>query len=207
MPGLNHDKIDFTHCENKEELLPLATEALYRLPEPVSVVAWSLGAFVALALLREASHKVHSLYLTGVGSQFVRTDEYPYGWDHRVLTRMKRQLEVNTSDVIRQFDENMFFPSQHDDTWQDLRKTIPSIPTLQAGLDYLLDFKMDPSLQQIKTAIFLLTGDIDQITPIEGATHLHQSLSPSRLTIWKEIGHIPFWTHPYSFHDWIRNPK
>lgn len=200
---MGHGKVDFTSCKNKEELVPLVQEALSQLQEPVCVVAWSLGGMVALEVSNKFSRQIGSLCLVGVGTQFVRSDAYPYGWDQRILQRMKKQIEVNKSHVINQFDQNMFSPFKHDKKWQKVREETQPTPSLLAGLDYLIHFKVDPSMYLIDKPTFLLTGNLDQIISTEGAIHLHQSLPHSTLTIWKNAGHIPFWGQSHQFRQWI----
>lgn len=202
-PQAVHQKIDFSMCTRKEDHLPQVQQALLQLPTPVCIVGWSLGAFVALELWNKTTHPRHSFYLTGVGSQFVRSDLYPYAWDQRVLKRMKKQLDINPAEVLQQFDKKIFSHGGHDEKWHKLRETTPSIASLHAGLDYLIDFTFEPSLN-CNTPTFLLGGEEDPITSSEGTIHLHQHLPHSTLTQWKDAGHIPFLTHPQQFHKWMR---
>lgn len=203
-PEAVHHKVDFSQCTKHDELLKTVSHALSMLPEPACVIAWSLGAFLALEIAQSVSNRIQSLHLIGVGSQFTHTKEFPYGWKQRILQRMKVQLEVNPDEVIHYFDQKLFSPAIPDAHWKQLRKPIPPVSSLVCGLDYLQEFDIN-RISHINSPTFLLIGENDGIILSEGTNHLHQLLPNSTLTCWCNTGHIPFWGNAHRFYQWIKN--
>lgn len=203
-PEAVHEKIDFSQCTQPDDLPNLVIDTLLVLPEPVCIVAWSLGAFVTLEILNSVSSRIQSLHLVGVGSQFTHTEAFPYGWKQRILQRMKAHIKTNTAEVIQHFDQKVFSPSKLDKQWKQLRKKKLPVPALLCGLDYLQHFSID-RISQINLPTFLLAGENDGIILSKGTTHLHHLLPKSTLTFWRSTGHIPFWRNSHHFYNWIKN--
>ncbi|SDY79862.1 alpha/beta fold hydrolase [Thermoactinomyces sp. DSM 45892] len=209
-PDYHHVTLSFCHCEQVEHVMEQAIQTLGKMEEDeVTVVGWSLGAMVALELALRFPKRISRLFLIGGVADFMKQGHDDIGWDERVLRRMKKQLRSNRQEVIRSFDQKMFSLLEQEDGWQErwqgvFRKHLPSLSSLQAGLDFLQEFSLRDRGKEISTPVFLLTGSEDGICPAEATLHLAKQLPRVECTIWSESGHACFWTQKGRFQQWIK---
>ncbi|WP_409342091.1 alpha/beta fold hydrolase [Paenibacillus sp. MBLB4367] len=218
-PDHEHVIIDFTDCHTASDVFASAEAAFLRLKrKPVVLIGWSLGAMVALELaLRHPDEAIAVVAVGGTGA-FVRSADCPYGWDRRIVDRMVKRLERDrlsatahdTEDMLRDFDGRMFSHTESAagflDAWRDAsNKRFVSPAALIAGLAYLSAFDIYPSLDRLRIPVHLLTGGEDVVCPPEGAEQLAGSMPYCEFTCWKHAGHLPFWTEPDRFYEWMRD--
>jgi pimeloyl-[acyl-carrier protein] methyl ester esterase len=207
-PSANHYALSFDTCEHVEHILEKAVHAIQQIDGRVIIVGWSLGAMVALELASQFPEQVSHLFLISGVAEFVNKERNGMGWDKRVLRRMKKLLQIDAYKVIGLFDQKMFSTKEKNagylDRWNEsFRKNLPSLPSLQAGLDFLEQFSFDDHRNHIQIPVFLLSGAEDEICPTVSTLALAKQLSRSNRTIWKESGHVCFWTQREQFQQWI----
>jgi pimeloyl-[acyl-carrier protein] methyl ester esterase len=175
---------------------------------PWWVVGWSMGGMMALEWARSVPDCVRGVFAIGVTDQFIRSPRSPDGWDERVLRRMERRLPDDPAQVLADFDRRMFSPAEEKAGWPDRwcqsyrNQQQPDVSGLLVGLDYLrrLSFLDSP----LPVSVFLLHGEDDSICPVSGARRLARTLPKAELTVWKDAGHLPFWTQPERFYFWLK---
>lgn len=175
---------------------------------PWWLVGWSMGGMVALEWARTAPDRVRGVFAIGVTDQFVRSSRSPDGWDERVLRRMERRLSDDTERVLVDFDRRMFSPAEEKAGWLDRwRRSYrsqdrPDVSQLLTGLAFLRRFSFSDGT--VSVPVFLLHGEDDVICPVSGAKRLARILPKAECTVWKDTGHLPFWTQPERFHSWLK---
>ncbi len=175
----------------------------------IIIVAWSMGAMLSFELVPLIQDQLKKLFLVGMTGKFTtkrKTD--PDGWHPLILEKMKKQLRQNGREVISQFDRQMFSPEEIKQgywrKWQyQFRQKLPNSDALQAGLCYLQQYDALDSIRNIQVPTYLLTGEEDIICPIGGALSLSNQLPKNTLFAVKGAGHIPFWTNPEIFFNWM----
>ncbi|MFC4077593.1 alpha/beta fold hydrolase [Salinithrix halophila] len=204
-----HRMIDFQGCEDTESIETQVERALEGLPAPIRIIGWSMGAMAALKLAGRPVSSIHSLYLIGACGQFVKSEEYPYGWNPRVLLRMESRLQTDVEGVLEDFDRRMFSTEErHQKEPERWKRTCregrpPSVDSLRAGLAYLRDYRLDREKERTEAAVYLLSGTADTICPPASAIQLQKVLPRAEITLWEEAGHLPFWTQEDRFREWL----
>jgi pimeloyl-[acyl-carrier protein] methyl ester esterase len=209
-PNAHHYSLSFENCETVEQINKHAIQAFQQVEhKPVNIIGWSLGAMIALQLAVRFAKDTSRLFLIAGVSSFMRTKQNKMGWNELVIKRMKKQLEVDVQQVIGLFDQKMF--TDHEklngevEKWNKvIRNNIPSVWSLQAGLDFLHQFSFDEYIKLIHTPVSLLSGENDKICPLESTQYLEKQLSSSAHSVWKQTGHACFWTNQEKFHQWIK---
>lgn len=199
-PGADHVAVDFSGCAGHADFPAVAQRAVEDADPPVRVVAWSLGAMVALELAGAST-----LYLIGASPRFVRDETGEGGWPSRVLRRMHDRLLADRDEVLEAFVRQMFTEAEaqagHLEAWRAAYAFGWPTAALRAGLDYLSGFSL---IAPPEAPAFLLHGAADAICPLAGADRLTELLPVCELTAWDACGHVPFWTDPERFHAWLQ---
>jgi pimeloyl-[acyl-carrier protein] methyl ester esterase len=209
-PNAHHYSLSFENCETIEQINEHAVQVFQQMEhKPVIIVGWSLGAMIALQLaVRFAKDTTHLFLIAGVSS-FIQTKQHKTGWNELVIKRMKKQLEIDVQQVMRLFDQKMFTGHEKlngdEEKWNKLiRKNIPSVLSLQAGLDFLQQFSFYEYIKFIHTPVSLLSGEEDMICSLESTRVLADQLQSCTHSTWSETGHACFWTNQEKFRQWIK---
>ncbi|MXQ52927.1 alpha/beta fold hydrolase [Shimazuella alba] len=209
-PNAHHYSLSFENCETVEQINKHAIQTFQQVEhKPVNIIGWSLGAMIALQLAVRFAKDINHLFLIAGVSSFMRTKQNKTGWNELVIKRMKKQLENDVQQVIRIFDQKMF--TDHEKLNGDkkkwdkfIRKSVPSVWSLQAGLDFLEKFSIDEYIKFIHTPVSLLSGEEDKICALESTRVLADQLHSCTHSRWDETGHACFWTNQEKFHQWIK---
>jgi pimeloyl-[acyl-carrier protein] methyl ester esterase len=209
-PHIFHKKVDFYRCKTEHDIISSTLEAFKQLPTPIYVIGWSLGAMVALELAHICSKQIQILFLIGGTPKFIRNPLLsPYGWNRRVLQKMKEKLYYDKKAVISSFHQQMFSSMEKNQgvytAWKnEMREQLPTTENLIAGLNYIYSFQAYDYLPSLQIPVFLLTGNEDIICPPEASQQLSKAIPQGYLTIWEKVGHIPFWTNSNQFYQWMK---
>jgi pimeloyl-[acyl-carrier protein] methyl ester esterase len=171
------------------------------LPTGCLVVAWSLGALIALSLAARHPERVAGMLLIGATPCFARRENWAHGmagdtmaaftqnFDERPLQTLKRFLALQLlGDSARSILQSTLAPH--------LCQTPAAWPGLANGLKILASTDLRDRLPSAPIPCTLLHGKHDALIPLEAAQHLHQGLPRSRLIVDDEAGHAPWFTSP-----------
>lgn len=171
---------DWDAARGPDELVPLALEAAARLEGPFEVVAWSLGAMVALEALPALAGRVAALHLVAPCLRF--TD----AWPERVLARMRRRCAEDAAGVLATFARSMAAPGE---PVPGLRSDRPPA-ALAAGLDYLAGRALSPPAPIQGCRVRIVHGEADAVVPARLSAPLAEALGAERLVL-AGAGHAP----------------
>jgi pimeloyl-[acyl-carrier protein] methyl ester esterase len=195
-------------CSRSSELVEIVGNCTSKYSEPVDLVGWSMGAMVALEFVCRSPEHVRRLILISGSRRFVAVGCGTSGVPPESLDRMRAALPRNAAAVVRRFDQSMFTAGEYEGgylaAWRAARRDRGYLaPSLDVGLQYLQEFAVDPT--GVNTETHLLQGSADEICSVDGARMIESAMAESDLTIWPNVGHVPFYTQKELFQTWIRN--
>ena len=171
----------------------------YSLPDCL-LVGWSLGGMLLLEVLARQSAAVGGLVLVGVAPVFCPRPDHPWGQPPAVVRAMRRALQSNPRKVLQDFARSCLSPSE-----EAFQAEVASLFTggeashLSAGLDYLLNRDLRPLLPIPAGPLTIIQGSGDRIVPWEQSQFILEQFSGSTLGLFKDAGHLPFWTRSGRF--------
>lgn len=148
--------------------------------ETILLVGHSLG-FLWLA----RQPKLRHLPLIGINGfpRFLEAKDYAPAVAPRVLERMRRHLEMDSSDVLAQFWERAGAPGPD---------RSPDPAALARGLDELATWDERDNLAAHRRSTYLIAGEQDAIVPPAMTLMAFKDFNLS----WLPGGHALPWTHP-----------
>lgn len=170
-----------------------------------SLLGWSLGSLVAQDIVSDDLWNIKNLILIGCTSSFIqhRENGYNFGWNRKILERMKSKLYKTPQETLYDFYDAMFSKEEkqkdyNNEFLQLVGNNIQnqSTDSLLLGLDYLIQKDLRLKLSCINIPTLIIQGDDDNICPLCGAEYMKNNLENSSIEIIKEAGHIPFFTNP-----------
>lgn len=167
--------------------------------EPLTILGWSLGGMLALQLAAEHPEKINRLILLSSTPRFTAWENYTAGLAPVIVKNLARKLLKNHWQTQLDFYKLMFSTNEGSSLEAFNTYIAPSlanleIPSLQSGLQYLLETDLRSLLPEIHTPCHILHGTEDTICPLAGGQYLATMLPNSTLTLVPGAGHMPFYT-------------
>ncbi|WP_148358946.1 alpha/beta fold hydrolase [Peribacillus simplex] len=187
-------------------------ETIASIDGPVYILSWSLGTIVSLELSSSYREKVKGFILFGATSRFTTGENYSFGWDPRMVERMKKQLQHNKEKTLISFYEAMFSEAEKEEGfYHQFITTIQrefhgdDVFSLLIGLDYLIQKDARAGLDRIEAPFILIHGREDKICPLEASSFIKENLGgKAEVHIIEGAGHIPFFTKPQECMEHIK---
>lgn len=179
-----------------------------------SIIGWSLGSLVAIDIVTSDSFNIDNLILISGTSKFIQdqTEKYNLGWHKKILHSMIYMLKRHPEETINKFYKNLFSKVEIKDGYYNWfsneilpSNKIVSIESLALGLEYLMVEDFRDKISHINVPVLLIHGDEDLICPIQASEYLQNHLRTSRLVIFTETGHMPFYIKPNQCYKIIKN--
>ncbi|MCK1985393.1 MULTISPECIES: alpha/beta fold hydrolase [Peribacillus] len=204
--------IDWRDMKALNDFEERVIDTITSLDGPVYLLSWSLGSLVSLELSSSYREKIKGFILFGATSRFTTGENYSFGWDPRMVERMKKQLQRNKEKTLTSFYEAMFSDAEKEaGFYHQFIKTIQrefqgdDVFSLLIGLDYLLQKDARARLNRIEAPFILLHGREDKICPFEASSFIKENLGgKAELHIIEGAGHIPFFTKPQECTEHIK---
>lgn len=159
-------------------------------PEPAVVVAWSLGAMLALQALPHCRGNICHLHLLSVTLRFLQDEDYPCAQTATELAALRRALTRNPAVTLPLFARNAakpngeWLPDPVPADWFD-----PDAPSLCAGLDLLKETDLRGRPLPAVPAT-LIHGKDDNLMPINASRLVAAALPGSQLNRIPNLGHL-----------------
>jgi pimeloyl-[acyl-carrier protein] methyl ester esterase len=192
--------IDFVNWENTNNVndyYNLVENKIKTIDNDVILLAWSLGTLVSLGLSNESRKKIKKYIFIGATSKFTRDKDYKIGWSKSVIEKMKKNINTNKSEVLRNFTKNMFSKNEkkfYNDVEKYMLDSDDNISLIN-GLNFLRDIDNRENLKNLNSEILFIHGSNDRICSIESAIYMYNNVTCKKtLEIIGESGHIPFYT-------------
>jgi pimeloyl-[acyl-carrier protein] methyl ester esterase len=176
----------------------LAATAAARAPGRCDVIAWSLGAQIALQWAHDRPSQVGCAVLIAGTPCFVAKRDWPAGMEVTVFEAFAEQVRSDPRGALNRFallqargDANMTAVARA------LRAALAeSRPALAKGLACLRDTDLRGLVPRVKQPLLLAHGARDAIVPIAAAERLCGDLPDARLHVYSGAGHAPHLSQP-----------
>ncbi len=187
-PSHSPEVIDWRDCLNGSGGA-LAT-ALRESPDRATLIGWSAGAQIALEAALAAPERVKGLVLISAAARLTSHDEYD-GVAPRALRAMKRKMDSNREDVVRDFFANCIAPRVDESAVADLCRQAGEIDTaaLAEGLDYLARTDLRAKLESVTAPALVIHGDADMVVPPSCGKYLAGELPSATFIAVQGAGH------------------
>ena len=165
---------------------------LSSLLEETAIVAWSMGAMMALKAALPSESSIRKLVLISATGNFCHPD---YGWSPRILDRMIKRLDCLPDETITNFHKGIYDDSDYLSlfNYQNLCRAGWTKESLTCGLHFLKTFNCAELYSQLNADCLWIHGEKDKICPIQAIRALPD---PKHELILADSGHLPFWQSP-----------
>ena len=159
-------------------------------PEPAVVVAWSLGAMLALQALPHCHQNIRHLHLLSVTLRFLQDADSTCAQTATELAGLRRAVSRNPAVTLPLFARNAakpngdWLPDPIPSDWFDL-----DAPLLCAGLDLLKDTDLRGRTFPAVSAT-LIHGKEDNLMPVNASRLVAAALPGAQLNRIPGLGHL-----------------
>jgi pimeloyl-[acyl-carrier protein] methyl ester esterase len=175
------------------------------LPEPPTVLGWSLGGAVALQWALDKPEAIAKLILVSTTPCFVARDDWPHAMSGQTLRRFGDELAASYRATVQRFVTLQVQGSEHERELlaqmraQLFARAIPSRQTLGAALDALAAIDLRTRLGAIGHPALVVVGERDTLVPAAAGRWLAAALPNGRVAPIAGAAHAPFLSHPEAF--------
>jgi len=176
-----------------------------KLSEAVSLVGWSMGGMVALALAARHPEKVARLVLVGTSPVFMNREGWGHGLDETVLSDFAQELQRDYRATLMRF---LSLQARGGDSARAvvtrLRDSLatrdePTQALLAAGLGLLREVDLRGVAARVTCPTLVIHGAYDTLCPVAAGEWLATHIPQARLVRHERAAHAPFISHP----DWF----
>lgn len=164
------------------------------------LLGWSLGAMVALDMVRMAPERVHGLHILAGNPCFVEKHDWP-GVKAEVLSRFAEQLHQDPQQTLLRFLglQVKGLPDAKS-RLLELKNSVLARPaadgeSLAQGLEILEHTDLRVVLCDLPCPVSVVLGDKDSLVPSTLATALADLRPDIQIRYLAGAGHVPFLTH------------
>jgi pimeloyl-[acyl-carrier protein] methyl ester esterase len=174
-----------------------------RLETSTTLIGWSLGAQLAIAIAARAPEKVGKLVLIAGTTSFIQRDGWPHAMPPEVLaeftTGVAADIEAMLPRFVGGFNRGDVRAKAVTLELLKLADPRPHSATLSTGLNWLRDVDLRPLAPQIKAPTLLMHGANDPLMPLAAAEALAALIPGAELAVFAECAHAPFLSQPEAF--------
>lgn len=166
-----------------------------------SVLGWSLGGSVAMAMADVAPERLQRLIVMAGNPRFVRSVDWP-GIDATTLDGFSGLLSTDVQQTLTRFLALQVNGLAHGKPLlQRLKQAMaecrpPSARTLMQGLDILRQADLREVMLQTGLPTGLILGGRDRLIPVECAASVKSLNARVEIDLIDDAGHAPFLSHP-----------
>lgn len=180
--------------------------ALASLPEPPTVLGWSLGGAVALQWALAAPRAIARLVLVSTTPCFVRRDDWPQAMSALTLSRFGDELAASYPATLQRFltlqvqdsERAREVLAQLRRQWSGSARGAPP-QALRAALDVLAATDLRGQVAGIEHPALIISGERDTLVPAAAGAWLAAALPAGRHAPIAGAAHAPFLSHPEAF--------
>jgi pimeloyl-[acyl-carrier protein] methyl ester esterase len=175
------------------------------LPEPPTVLGWSLGGAVALQWALDQPDAVAKLVLVGTTPCFVARADWPHAISEETLRRFGDELAASYRSTLQRFVTLQLQGGDHarqilaQIRTQLFARGAPSRQSLADALDALAAIDLRARVGAITQPALVIAGQRDTLVPPAAGAWLTAALPAGRLATIAGAAHTPFLSHPESF--------
>lgn len=175
-----------------------------------SVLGWSLGATVAMAMAAQAPQRIRHLVVLAGNPCFVQTQEWP-GVKAGTLDAFAELLKTDVQQTLIRFLALQVNGLAHGKALlQTLKQALnecppPPVEVLQAGLDVLKNSDLRAFIRSNPLPTSMILGKKDTLIPMSCGEAVRSLHSEVKVHVLASAGHAPFLSHPQQLLTAITN--
>jgi len=175
------------------------------IPPASTVLGWSLGAMVAIAIAARRPDRVRRLVLVSATPKFVAGEDWPWGLERAVFAGFARSL---AGDYVRTLRNFLTLQIRGSDTPQPALRRLrdalfergePDEGALADGLAILGEADLRGLLPGLTMPVRVIAGERDTLVPPEASRRLSDALPRSAFLTIPGAAHAPFLSHRDEF--------
>lgn len=175
---------------------------------PATVVGWSLGGLLALALAGRHPGKVARVVLVAATPRFVQAADWPRAMRPEVLDAFARDLALDYRATLTRFLAlQVHGVPERAQTLRALKARCllapPHPKALAEGLDILRDTDLRPVLSALEMPVHAVLGSLDTLVPAGVAEDLRRLRPGMRVAVLAGAGHAPLLSHPAQLAEFL----
>ncbi len=178
------------------------------LPAGSTLLGWSLGAQIAIAIAARAPEKVGKLILVAGTASFIQRDKWPHAVPPELLADFSTGVASDVEALLPRFVGGF---NRGDDKAKAVTLTLlkqadprPPATTLATGLTWLRDVDLRDLAPQVQAPTLLIHGSADPLMPPAAAEELAALIPNAQLSIIAGCAHAPFISRPDIFNERLR---
>ncbi|MHC4480033.1 MAG: alpha/beta fold hydrolase [Planctomycetota bacterium] len=181
--------VEWWECLCGDERAALVSE-LCHTGAPAVCIGWSLGGLLAMRAALARPHRVGALVLMSATSRMTADEGYP-GVAPQALKAMRRRLAHSPEAVLHDFWAACLAPAEDPAAVEIMSRRSATVggDRLLAGLKYLEQEDLRPSLHRLTMPALVLHGDKDGVIPHASGARLAELLPRGDLVTLPGHGH------------------
>lgn len=191
-------------CPTTYDLDTVLAQLAAQIPAQSTVLGWSLGGLLAIALASRYPHKVKKLGLIASSPCFMATDNWP-GMELAVMQQFAVQLQQDLAVTVERFLAIQAMGSST--ARQDIKLLkqavlslpLPSALALQGALQLLQHLDLRQDFAALQQPVFAILGRLDSLVPAAIAALLQDLRPATQIELMQKASHAPFISHQQEF--------
>jgi pimeloyl-[acyl-carrier protein] methyl ester esterase len=209
LPGHGHSHAPVP--ESVDAIADMVADAVAPTAPRATVLGWSWGGQIALAWALRRPRCVERLVLVCTTPSFVQRAHWRCAMSAETLRRFGDELRVAYRLTLQRFLTLQVQGSEAGKAvLAQLRARLfergaPSVASLNAALDVLVETDLRPRIPQITVPALVLSGARDTLAPAAAGEWLAGALPDARYRVFSHAAHAPFLSHPLEFASTVKD--
>lgn len=183
-------------CWSLDEVLTLLAA---RIPAQATLIGWSLGGMLAVALAARYPDKVKRLITLAANVKFVASDDYSTAMPPAVNQHFSTSFHTDPQRTLKLFSGLLAQGDAEERTLlRRLRAASTAAPTSnwEAALTLLSELDVRPAFAQLSQPGLHIFGEADVLVPATAAAAVQQLNPQQRVVVLPATAHAIHWSHP-----------
>jgi pimeloyl-[acyl-carrier protein] methyl ester esterase len=181
------------------------TQLAEQILAPSTLIGWSLGAMISVAIAARFPEKISQLVLIAGTASFLQRNDWPHGLEASVLDGFKMGVSSDYSKTLSRFVAGFNRGDTHGKSVTQTLLTLasnapqPDLDSLLAGLHWLQEVELCAELGNIRAPTLLIHGAVDPLMPLSAAEAIALKIPNAQLVVMPTCAHAPFISQPKLF--------
>ncbi len=178
----------------------------------VTMVGWSMGTSIILSYLTQfGADEIRSVAFVEQSPRYLSAPDWEYplggGYSPEDLATFNQNLLFDRPSAAKRFIGSMFAEPPPAETIDEMYAETTKTPTVVAikSMTSMTYADLRPELEKVSMPTLLLYGEQSRLCPGGLGEWLHEQIPDSKLVMFEQSGHCPFWEEPEKFNQEVVN--